>query len=184
MRDWIRIVVLAAVVLFIVWRFLGRPQHSTEADQPLTARAVAVLHPTEGCSAGGMVTFTRTDEGIRIVAHLHGLEPGPHGFHIHEYGDCSAPDGTSAGGHFNPTGAPHGGPADDQRHLGDLGNVTADESGHASLEVVDAHLSLEGPHSILGRAVVLHTQADDLTSQPSGAAGARIACGVIGLARE
>ena len=110
---------------------------------------------------------------------INGLTPGKHGFHIHEKGDCSAADASSAGGHFNPTGMPHGGRRGSQRHLGDLGNITADKSGIARFAFTDGWITLAGVNSIIGHAVVVHAQADDLKSQPSGNAGARVACGVI-----
>lgn len=146
--------------------------------------AVAVLNPTEGSEVRGVVTFAKTDAGISVVADLTGLEPGAHGFHIHEFGDCSAADGTSAGGHFNPGGMEHGAPTDEHRHVGDLGNITADESGAAHYEFVDSQIAFTGPNSILGRGVIVHAGEDDLTSQPTGAAGARVACGVVGVARQ
>jgi Cu-Zn family superoxide dismutase len=144
-----------------------------------TAKAMAALAPTEGNHAMGTVTFTAADKGVRVVANISGLSPGEHGFHIHEKGDCSAADASSAGEHFNPTGAPHGGPDSDQHHVGDLGNITADSSGSATLDRVFSYLTLEGDTSIIGRAVVVHSGRDDLTSQPSGDAGTRVACGVI-----
>lgn len=143
---------------------------------------VAELTPTEGNSAAGVVSFTDAPDGnVIIAAHVTGLPPGKHGFHIHENGDCTAPDGTSAGGHFNPGGTPHGAPSNppDKRHVGDLGNITADASGTAHHEAKDPVISLEGPASIRGKALIVHAGEDDLTSQPTGAAGARIACGVI-----
>lgn len=159
------------------------PSQPATPPAPEITKAIAVLHPTKGHDVHGMVTFTRTPDGIRVVADVQNLEPGAHGFHIHEYGDCSADDGTSAGGHFNPTGMPHGGRHAEKRHVGDLGNITADASGRARAEFVDAHLSFEGTTSIIGRAVIIHARADDLKSQPSGAAGPRVACGVIGIAK-
>jgi Cu-Zn family superoxide dismutase len=143
--------------------------------------AVAKLQPTAGNKASGTVTFETMGGKVRVTAELQGLPPGPHGFHIHEYGDCSAADGTSAGGHFNPAGTLHGAPDNptDRRHVGDLGNLQAGEDGTAHYDREDAVISLEGPDSIIGKAVVVHAQADDLTSQPTGAAGPRLACGVI-----
>lgn len=150
---------------------------------PAVAEAVAVLHPTEGHEVTGTVHFVDSGEGIRVIADLDGLTPGLHGFHVHEYGDCTAADGTSAGGHFNPDNAPHGAPSDAERHVGDLGNVSADDTGYAHLELTDTVIALHGAHSILGRGIIVHAGEDDLTSQPTGNAGARAACGVIGIAR-
>ncbi len=141
--------------------------------------AQADLEPTAGNEAQGVVTFTETPEGVRIVANLRGLPPGRHGFHVHEFGDCSAPDAESAGGHFNPTNQPHGAPADIQRHDGDLGNIDAGPDGTAHFEWVDPVMELTGENSIVGRSVIVHAAPDDLTSQPSGNAGARLACGTI-----
>jgi Cu-Zn family superoxide dismutase len=146
--------------------------------------AVCILHPTEGNEVSGIVTFTKTDGGIKIVANLEGLTPGKHGFHIHEFGDCSRLDGKSAGGHFNPDDNKHGSPNSEERHVGDLGNLLADEKGKAYYEMIDSYISFSGPHSIIGRAIIVHAGEDDLTSQPTGAAGARLACGVIGLAKQ
>lgn len=153
---------------------------ATEPGGPQITRAVAVIHPTEGHEVRGTVTFTREAGGVRIVADLRGLPAGEHGFHIHEFGDCSAPDGTSAGGHYNPQGKPHGAPDAAERHAGDLGNITADDTGHATYDRVDTVIRLNGPDSILGRSIIIHAGADDLVSQPTGAAGARLGCAVIG----
>jgi len=147
------------------------------------SKAVAVLNPLGGSGVTGTVTFTRAEGGVKVSAHLKGLTEGAHGFHIHQYGDCSAPDGTSAGGHFNPTAQPHAGPTAASRHTGDMGNVVASKDGTATLEYVDTHASFEGENSILGRGVIVHEKADDLTSQPTGAAGGRVACGIIGVAK-
>lgn len=146
-----------------------------------TMKATAELEPTEGNNVTGTVTFTSVDGGVEIVADLEGLEPGKHGFHIHEKGDCSAPDAESAGGHFNPDGSPHGDPDNPagQRHVGDMGNVEADEEGKAHYERTDQVISMEGENSIVGKAVIVHAQPDDLQSQPVGEAGSRLACGVI-----
>ena len=142
-----------------------------------------MLQPTAGNTVHGEVQFIPAPEGgVRVIAKVEGLQGDLHGFHVHEHGDCSAPDGTSAGGHFNPDGSPHGGPLTDPvgRHVGDLGNLAADPStGVATYDRVDEQLSLSGPRSILGKAVIVHAGADDLESQPTGAAGPRIACGVI-----
>ncbi|HSB04085.1 MAG TPA: superoxide dismutase family protein [Thermodesulfobacteriota bacterium] len=147
------------------------------------SKAVVVLSPTKGSAVSGVVTFTKVEGGVKIVGDVTGLTPGKHGFHIHEYGDCSAADAISAGGHFNPTQMQHGAPDASMRHAGDFGNLEADELGKAHYERVDTVISFEGADSIIGHGVIVHEKADDLTSQPTGNAGARLACGVIGVAK-
>jgi Cu-Zn family superoxide dismutase len=147
-------------------------------------RAVAVLHPTEGNRASGTVTFTQVGDKVEIAAIVNNLTSGKHGFHIHEWGDCSAPDGTSAGGHYNPDNNPHAGPDQMKRHMGDLGNLDANGMGDAQYERADGYVTLNGPHSIIGHAVIVHAGEDDLTSQPTGDAGSRVACGVIGISHQ
>lgn len=146
-------------------------------------RAVCILHPTEGNAVSGIVTFTRVDGGVRVVADLTGLSQGKHGIHIHECGDCSAADGSSAGGHFNPMGRKHAGPEDAMRHEGDMGNIIADANGKAHFEYLDNQLSFEGMNSIIGRSVIVHKDSDDLKTQPTGNSGPRVACGVIGIGK-
>lgn len=142
-------------------------------------RAVAQMKPTEGNAVSGVVYFEPTEEGVRVRATVMGLEPGSvHGFHIHEKGDCSAPDATSAGGHYAPEGNPHGLPPAENRHAGDMGNIVADDKGQAKVERTFDTFSLEGDHSVVGRAVIVHAQEDKGT-QPTGEAGARVTCGVI-----
>jgi superoxide dismutase, Cu-Zn family len=141
--------------------------------------AVAEIQPASGSNVRGTVTFERVaGDQVRVAAHVTGLTPGRHGFHIHQYGDCSAPDAMSAGDHFNPTDMPHGDPSP-QHHMGDLGNIEADQNGEAHLELTLSHLIMEGPDGIVGKAVLVHADPDDLSSQPAGNAGARIGCGVI-----
>lgn len=148
---------------------------------PVPERAVAVLRPTEGSSAHGVVVFTSVSGGVRVVADVQGLAPGAHGFHVHEFGDVTAADGTSAGGHFNPHGVAHALP-DDKRHVGDLGNLVADDGGIAHYDRVDPNLAFAGGNSILGRGLVVHAKTDD-GGQPTGNAGARVAVGVIGVGK-
>lgn len=181
-RDLVRNSGLALAVAALTFAGCAQPEVQNQAA-PTISKAIAVLHPTEGNQVRGTVTFTQEAGGIRVVAAVEGLTPGEHGFHIHEWGDCSAADGTSAGGHFNPEGKPHGAPDAEQRHVGDLGNLTADSEGKAHYERLDTVLAFSGPKSIIGRGVIVHAQADDLTSQPTGAAGARVACGVVGIAK-
>lgn len=157
----------------------------TETSEMATdiQKATAVLYPTEGNEIGGVVVFTQTDEGVRVEATVTGLDAETrHGFHIHQFGDCRAADGTSAGGHYNPEGVEHGAPTADIRHVGDLGNIPANAQGTADVDFVDSHIALNGAHSIIGRGVIVHAGADDFESQPTGAAGSRLACGVVGIA--
>lgn len=145
---------------------------------PASTTATASL---SGLNITGVVTFVEKDGVVTGDAAIAGLEPGLHGFHLHETGDCSGEGFKSAGGHFNPTGTDHGAPGDEQHHLGDLGNLKANDEGVAAASVAVPGVSLtgDGGPSIVGRAVIVHANADDLESQPSGAAGPRVACGVI-----
>lgn len=143
--------------------------------------AIAIVLPTEGNTARGIVNFEAVEGGVRVHGELTGLSEGNHGFHVHQWGDCSAPDGTSAGGHFNPTGHEHAGPAAEAQHVGDLGNITATADGTATYDAVIPYLALSGPTSILGRGLIVHAGEDDLHTQPTGNAGAREGCGVIGV---
>lgn len=162
-------------------------EHDQEmhADFPEFEELVAVIHPTEGNEAHGVVRFLPDPDGIRVIAEIHGLDSeSSHGFHIHEFGDCTDPAAMSAGGHFDPHDMPHGGPDDYERHVGDLGNLQSDANGTAEIDFVDPVLSFDGVDSILGRGVVVHEDEDDLESQPVGDAGGRIGCGVIGIAQS
>ena len=150
---------------------------------PAATAAVAVLIPTAGNDVHGVVRFTPAAGGIHVVADITGLKPGRHGIHIHEFGDASAADGSAAGGHFNPLHEAHGAPTAAHHHAGDLGNLEAGPDGHAVLDFVEPALALDGPASIIGRGLIVHAGEDDLKSQPTGNSGARVACGVIGLAK-
>lgn len=144
-----------------------------------TVKATATVNPTKGNTVHGVVNFEETRDGLHIVADLEGLTPGEHGFHIHEFGDCSASDATSAGGHFNPTGKQHGSPDSDDHHIGDLGNINALSNGKAHYDRTIKGISLNGPNAIVGKSMVVHAKKDDFKSQPAGDAGSRIGCGVI-----
>jgi Cu-Zn family superoxide dismutase len=154
-------------------------QSSSGQTSKMRDSAVAVLSPAPNGNVRGTITFREETEGVRVTASVEGLTPGMHGFHIHEKGDCSAADFTSAGPHFNPMQMPHGSPTDPQHHSGDFGNLEANAQGIARYERVFNWLSFKGTNSIVGRAVIVHEKADDLKSQPAGNAGARLACGVI-----
>lgn len=179
---FLRIFSLSAVcsVLCIIG-FTLFPQQAAAEDMQDVTRAIAIVYPTEGSMVSGVVYFTKVYGGVAVVARVEGLTPGKHGFHIHEYGDCSDPKGASAGGHYNPTGTRHGGPDSEERHAGDLGNIEANDFGTAYYYRLDGMIKLNGPDSIIGRGVVVHAGEDDLTSQPSGAAGPRVACGTIAI---
>jgi len=146
-------------------------------------KAGAQLESKSGSQVTGRVTFTKVGDDVQVVADIQNLKPGKHGFHIHEKGDCSAPDAASAGAHFNPTQKHHGGPANLDHHTGDLGNIEADSSGKAHLELSDKMMTMSGENSIIGRGLIVHEKADDLKTQPTGDAGGRVACGVIGVAK-
>ena len=174
-RNLFPIFVAPAVAIFLSVFTTAFAQEST--------KAIAVLHPTKDSKVEGTVTFTKSGDEIKVVADVTGLTPGKHGFHIHEFGDCSSPDGKAAGGHFNPTKAPHAGHDATSRHVGDLGNIEADSSGKAHLELTDKMMTMSGENSIIGRGLIVHEKADDLKTQPTGDAGGRLACGVIGVAK-
>lgn len=152
---------------------------------PVSAAQVA-LAPASGSLVSGRIDLRPMGDGVHLTGDIGGLEPGSvHGIHVHEKGDCSAADATSAGGHFNPTAQPHGRAGSGAHHAGDLLNITADSTGVAHVDMHVDGASLGGGRSgdIFGRALVVHAQADDYASQPSGNSGVRIACGVIRDAR-
>jgi superoxide dismutase, Cu-Zn family len=149
------------------------------AADKVAVGAYATLNPTQGSTVKGKVEFKPAKGGVLVTAHIEGLTPGTHGFHVHEKGDCSAPDGASAGGHFNPATKPHAARDAKERHAGDLGNIEANAQGVAEVKFVDAQLKLDGPEGILGKGVIVHEKADDFTTQPTGNAGGRKACGVV-----
>jgi Cu-Zn family superoxide dismutase len=163
---------------------VGSPRLAAD-PVPVTA-AIAVIRPTDGNQAAGIVTFTATDAGIKVVADVSGLSPGNHGFHIHEFGDVSdSAKAMSTGGHYDPMGTHHHAlmDGDAAHHAGDMGNLVADDSGKAHLEMVLTGITLMGPtNPIVGRAVIVHAKADD-GGQPVGNAGGRVGSGVIGIAK-
>jgi len=155
------------------------PPAPVEPPPPPPLTATAELSPTEGNDVTGTVSFEESNGMVTVVAHVMGLSPGLHGIHIHETGDCSAPDGSSAGGHFNPGGTDHGAPDGEMHHAGDLGNIEADVEGHGQLEITVDYITLsEGMNSVMNRAVIIHENPDTF-AQPTGDAGGRLACGVI-----
>jgi Cu-Zn family superoxide dismutase len=156
------------------------PKVNSSTGMLLDAMDAKIL-PTAGNTCHGKVQFIAEKDGtVRVIADLDGLTPNAqHAIHIHEVGDCSAPDAMSAKGHYNPDAKDHGLPPAEDRHAGDLGNLTADSHGHAHYEVTVTNISLTGTHNpVFGRAVIVHAKPDD-GGQPTGNAGARLGCGVI-----
>ena len=151
------------------------------ATQTMPAgKATATIEARSGSSLSGTAEFVMHDDKLMITVSLKGAPPGPHAVHIHEKGDCSAPDASSAGAHFNPGGHQHGSPDAPEHHAGDLGNIVIGEDGTGSLMVHSGELGLAGgPNSVLGRALIVHEKSDDFVTQPTGNAGGRIGCGVI-----
>ncbi|MGB5082182.1 MAG: superoxide dismutase family protein [Burkholderiales bacterium] len=143
--------------------------------------ASAALKPTTGNKTFGEATFEQVGNKVKVVVFVQGLKPGQeHGLHIHEAGDCSSGDGMSAKGHFNPFGKPHGNPSSGERHAGDLPALKANKAGRANVQIdLDIITVTPGPASIVGRGLIVHAGPDDYTTQPTGNAGARLACGVI-----
>jgi Cu-Zn family superoxide dismutase len=139
------------------------------------------IEARSGSKLSGKATLTEVDGGVKVVLSVEGVKPGgDHGAHVHEKGDCSAPDGASAGGHFNPQGNDHALPTVAKRHLGDLGNLTIAKDGKGSLEITipGANLKAGDPNSFAGKSIIVHAKKDD-GGQPTGNAGGRIGCGVI-----
>jgi len=153
---------------------------STTAAPPPGPRATATIEARSGSTLSGTAVFTPTAGGVHIVVEVSNAPQGIHAVHLHEKGDCSAPDATSAGGHFNPTGMAHGSPDAPAHHAGDFGNMTVGEDGHGRLELDSTMLTITpGDRSVVGHAIVVHAKADDMQTQPTGNAGGRIGCGVV-----
>lgn len=183
MRKAIATIAVSAVLCLSAQAWSADPaEHEHEGAHPeLPKKAICVLMPTEGNRTAGVLSLAQHQGFVHISGKVSGLTPGLHGFHIHEFGDLSSPDGTAAGGHFNPTNQPHAGPDDPHRHSGDLGNITAGVDGVANVNVKAIGLML---HFAIGRSMVVHADPDDLKSQPAGNAGPRVAVGVIGVAQS
>jgi Cu-Zn family superoxide dismutase len=164
---------------------LGMAKSRSLTITAATKKAVAVLKGN--ANVEGVVTLLQEDDGpTKVSVKITGLTPGKHGFHLHEFGDTT--NGCmSTGPHFNPEGKTHGAPEDSNRHAGDLGNVVAGDDGVVEVELQDSQIPLSGPHSVVGRAFVIHEAEDDLgkggheLSSTTGNAGGRLACGVVGL---
>ncbi len=148
---------------------------------PSVKKATATISPTSENRVTGTATFTQNGYQITLAIEIQNASPGLHGVHIHEKGDCSAPDGTSAGGHWNPTGVAHGKWGVGEFHLGDIGNIDVGQDGTGTIELTTELWELDtgSDTDVVGKGIIVHAGADDFTSQPSGAAGARIGCGVV-----
>jgi Cu-Zn family superoxide dismutase len=164
---------LAAAVLLAGCQSMSTP------EEPL--RATAALQPTKGNKAFGEATFEQVGNKVRVIVFAQGLRAGQeHGFHIHEAGDCSSGDGMSAKGHFNPHGKPHGDPKSAERHAGDLPALKAGKDGRAKIDLeMDVITLMPGASNVVGKGLIIHADPDDYKTQPTGNAGARLACGVI-----
>ncbi len=151
------------------------------AATPPGPSAVSELKPTQGNGVSGSVRFEARGSKVLVTAQVSGLKPNAeHGFHVHEKGDCSASDGTSAGGHFNPGGKPHAHHGKSDRHAGDMPNLRADANGVARWSWESDLLSVgAGAANVVGRSVIVHRDPDDYASQPAGNSGPRLACGLI-----
>lgn len=177
-----RLVHLATLSAAALTAACGQMGHTGQMNA-MGPKAVAEMAPTKGNTAAGSVMFQQQGGQVMVMVRLSGLTPNTeHGFHIHEKGDCTSGDGMGTGGHFNPTGKPHGPPTGDH-HAGDLPALKADASGRVEMHFPMAGINLGAGAgaNVVGRGLIVHTSPDDYTTQPTGNSGARIACGVITL---
>lgn len=158
----------------------AKPAEPAKPAAPTEASATLAPTTKTKSKVTGTITFKEVEGGVEVTANVEGLTPGKHGYHVHETGDCSAPDASSAGGHFNPSSHKHGGPEAAEHHEGDFGNLTAGKDGKATATFTMKGITVgPGPTSIVGKGFIVHAKADDLKTQPTGNAGDRVACGVI-----
>lgn len=156
------------------------PKKKEAPKEPKATKAGGNLESKSGSKVIGNVQFEMTgDDRLKMTLTAQGLTPGDHGVHIHETGDCSAPDAASAGGHFNPEEQTHGAPGGPAHHAGDLGNLNATALGTANMSIAVRGLTLTGKTGVIGKALIIHEKPDDMTTQPTGNAGGRVACAVI-----
>jgi Cu-Zn family superoxide dismutase len=175
---------VTAALFFVAGSRPGAASGATTAGNKGSAakalEATAKLESRSGSTVTGEAEFTEKNGGVEVSIQIKGAKPGTHGVHLHDKGDCSAPDASSAAGHFNPDSKNHGAPNVDPHHAGDFGNITVGANGTGKLKITVKGLTVApGPHSVVGHAVVIHADTDDMKSQPAGNAGARVACGVV-----
>jgi Cu-Zn family superoxide dismutase len=172
---------ISTLIVFAATTLPGCTANASSSSGPRVDRAICRILGTEGNEkVKGVVRFVQEGTSVRVSWEVEGLPPGLHGFHVHQWGDINCTDGVCTGGHFNPAGVDHGAPDASVRHVGDLGNVNANASGKAAGERLDKMVQLNGAHSVVGRAIIIHAKPDDF-GQPTGNAGARMAYGVIGI---
>ena len=181
--------VLVCIAFVVGCEMFDKDKKTSSSAQKMQAdagkTAVANIQPSKAAATQpanqnvtGTATFTQVGGDVHVVANLSGLSPGKHGFHIHQKGDLSDPALASAGGHYNPGNHKHGGPDTPEHHAGDMGNVTADESGHAMVDVTLHDTQLD---ALVGKGVIVHAGEDDMKTDPAGNSGGRIAGGVIDM---
>jgi len=157
------------------------PEETAEAPAASISRLDVPLISKSGSELTGIAIFIQDDYGVSLQLNIENTPPGEHAVHIHEIGDCSADDASSAGGHWNPTAEDHGKWGEAPHHLGDIGNISVGEDGIGTFSLTTDHWTLGGgaDNDIYGKAIIVHADPDDFTSQPTGAAGGRIGCAVI-----
>lgn len=184
--DSIGIKVILLILISVSVTLLGCEgvyQHADIFPTLPTTQAKAVIGASNDSGISGEAVFTQNDDQITVLIEIYDVSPGLHAVHIHEFGDCSAPDGKSAGGHWNPTDSAHGKWGSEEFHLGDIGNITVGEDGMGSISLTTNlwEIGTGSDVDVVGKSIIVHAGADDFVSQPSGDAGARIGCGVIEL---
>ncbi len=175
---------LALSCVFVSAKGDGEHRHRAHGKTAASSNdvAYAIIQGKSGSALGGKATFKSVKGGVLVMIEVNHAPPGWHAVHVHEVGDCSSEDGKSAGGHFNPGAVAHGAPHAMEHHAGDLGNMWVDESGDGHHAILMPELTVApGEYSVAGRAIIVHASADDLVSQPTGAAGGRIGCGEIAV---
>ena len=171
-------VVLATVALGL--GVTGCPKKEKKEEAPKVTRAGGILEARSGSKITGNAIFEPTGDGrLKLTINVQNVTPGDHAVHVHETGDCSALDASSAGGHFNPDEMEHGAPGAPEHHAGDLGNMNVKEDGTGSMTVTTKSLELKGKRGVIGKALIVHERPDDMKTQPTGGAGGRIGCAVI-----